>query len=179
MNIERFLIGFVGYSVLCILTKHHLRAVHEILHHVFKGWHQSLVVNRIEKHFSVRCDLYSGIAHDIVYESSLINLMIFEPLFFARELIKLKLKKQYLTGASHDKCLFIDQEHDSQVLVVYPLLIVIFFVIILSIRNFFHWHPKGFTLPIERVDLVVIGIIEAFLREVLAVTVHLDGRVPS
>ena len=60
---------------------------------------------------------------------------------------------------------------------MYLLLVVVLLSVILWIWDVFNGHSQGLTLPIERVYLVVIGIVKTLLREVLAVTLHIDSRM--
>ena len=54
------------------------------------------------------------------------------------------------------------------------LLIVALFSSILVILDAFDWDPEALSLSIKSVNLVVIRVVECFLREVFLVAVHLN-----
>ena len=102
VNIKRLLIGFVSDSVSYRFTKHHLRAIHEVLHHILKLRHQCLSVNDVKVDLVVSGNLNPLIACNVVNESTNIDLVIAFPLTLASELVELKLEEKNLTGASYN-----------------------------------------------------------------------------
>ena len=55
------------------------------------------------------------------------------------------------------------------------LLIVCLFISILIIHDAFDWDPEALSLPIESVDLVIILVVESFLREIFLVAIHYNN----
>ena len=82
-----------------------------------------------------------------------------------------------MAGAPDDQSLIIYQEHGSEIFVVNFLGVELFLIIVLGVFNDFDWHSVGFSLSIEGVDLILFRIVEAFLREILSVTIHYNFRV--
>ena len=61
-------------------TEKHLGALHEVVHHIFKNWHECFRVNEIEIYLFIGCDLESLITFDeIDGTSDFWNLMILSP----------------------------------------------------------------------------------------------------
>ena len=100
--------------------------------------------------------------------------MIFVPRTLFCKWIKFKFKKQYLTGTSDHQCFIIYQVHGPEILVVDFLLVKVLFSFVLRVIYVFDGNPEGLTLSVERVDLIIISVVEALLGEVLPVAAHLD-----
>ena len=71
--IKRPLVCFVRDAVLNFSSKHHLGAIHKVLHNVLKSGQQCFLVHDVEVNFSVRCQLNPHITFDVKYESSHVN----------------------------------------------------------------------------------------------------------
>ena len=54
------------------------------------------------------------------------------------------------------------------------LLVKVLFSFVLRVIYVFDGNPEGLTLSVERVDLIIISVVEALLGEVLPVAAHLD-----
>ena len=80
VDLEAWLICFVGNTIADSGTKHHLGALHEVVHHVFKSWLKRLLIDEIEINFLIGCDLYSHVsANEIDLTSHLLELVILLP----------------------------------------------------------------------------------------------------
>ena len=101
VDIKRLFISLVGDSVLDLGAKHHLRAVHEVVHHVFQLWHQGFPVNDVEVDLSIRRDLDSNVTLDVVDETSEVNLVVEHPLFLIDQGIIDHLEEKNLAAAPH------------------------------------------------------------------------------
>lgn len=134
-------------------------------------------VDHIKINLGFRRNLDTAISFYVINESTLINGMVPYPLNLSGKIIQLKLKEKNLTRAPDNETLLIDQEHGSEVLIMYLLLIVVFLSIILWVFDTLDRDPHGLSLPVESVNLVVLLIVEGFLGEVLLVAVHWDDVV--
>lgn len=104
--------------------------------------------------------------------------MVQYPLLFACKIIKLYPKEKYLARTPDYKRLLIYQIHCTQILIINILKIVVFFALIFFIFYFCYGDSEGFSLAVESVDLVVIGVVEAFLRKILIITIHFYLGMP-
>ena len=91
---EALLASLVSNTVFDPTSKHHLRAVHVISHHIFKDGHVSFPVDEIEENLIGRCHLNSNVAFDIVDKPTNSNVMILFPLLFSRHQIFLLFEKE-------------------------------------------------------------------------------------
>lgn len=80
VDFEIFLVGLVGDTISDLAAKHHLITVHEVVHNVFKGWHESDWVNEVEKYLFIRRYLDSFVALYEVDETSVFKRVIMFPL---------------------------------------------------------------------------------------------------
>jgi hypothetical protein len=70
-----------------------------------------------------------------------------------------------------------DEVHGAKILIVNFLEIEVFLPIIFIAIDLEHWHSQTLTLAIEGVNLIVVGIIETLLWEILLVAIHDQGGV--
>ena len=105
---ERFLVGLVSDTVSNLGTKHHLRAVHVVIHNILKLWHESLLVNEVEVDLVIGSDLDSDISLDIVNETSRVNFLVQLPFTSLSNLILLNSKEENLTRTSANECAVVD-----------------------------------------------------------------------
>jgi hypothetical protein len=100
INVETFLVCFVGYTVSDFATKHHLITSHEIKHNIFQFWHECFFVDFVEINLIIRSDLNSYITFNIVNEPSNLFLMVLDPLSLISLIILFNFKEQDVAGAS-------------------------------------------------------------------------------
>ena len=81
MDVKTLLVGLVRDSVFDLGPKHHLRAVHEVVHHVFKLRHQRLPINDVEVDLGISGNLDSNVTLNVINEPAKINLVVKHPLF--------------------------------------------------------------------------------------------------
>ena len=62
VNEEAGLIGFVSDTIFNFGSKHHLGALHEIIHHVLKLWLQCLLVNYVKEYFFIGGNLNTNVS---------------------------------------------------------------------------------------------------------------------
>ena len=116
------MVGFEGHTVLDLGAEHHLGAIHEVVHAVFKGWNKGDRIYQVEEDFGVSCDLNPFVSFDKVHKTTLLDIKILLPAHLFGEGVSLLLEKENLTGASGNQSLIVDEEHLPQVLVKYFLL---------------------------------------------------------
>jgi hypothetical protein len=110
--LESWLISFIRNTVSYSGAKHHLGALHEIEHHVFKSWYERLLVDQIEVHLVISRNLDPYIAADeIDLATHLLELVILGPV--AGFLVNLE--KQDGAGRSCDQCLVEEEVHRPKV----------------------------------------------------------------
>lgn len=83
------LLARVHFKVLLILlesnavtytaSKHHLGAVHEVVHHVFQSRTQGQLVDHVEVYFVLCCYLDSDVSFDVVNKASFLKAMVLFP----------------------------------------------------------------------------------------------------
>jgi len=76
-----------------------------------------------------------------------------------------------LTGASDDERLLVDEIHVSQILVVDFLIVIVLLKFVLRVLDIFHWDSERMTLAIKGIDLIIVLVVVALLREVLLVAI--------
>lgn len=78
--LESWLISFIRNTVSYSGAEHHLRALHEIVHNVFKSWFECLFVDEVEVNLVISCNLDPNITADKVYLTAhLLELVILGP----------------------------------------------------------------------------------------------------
>ena len=169
MDVDALVVCLVSYSIFHPAAKHHLGAVHEILHDVFQLWHKCLFVNYVEEDLGVCGDLDPRVTFDIIDESICVNLMVYHPFSVFCELINFNFEEQNLTGASDDERLLVDEIHVSQILFVDFLKVVVLLILVLRVFDNFHWDSERMALAIKGIDLIIVRVVVALLREVLLV----------
>ena len=80
VDFEIFLVSLVGDTISDLAAKHHLVTVHEVVHDVFKRWHESDWVNEVEKYLFIRRYLDSFVALNEEDETSVFKRVILFPL---------------------------------------------------------------------------------------------------
>lgn len=161
---ESLLVCLVSDSIPHFRTEHHLVATHEVEHYVFQLWLESLWVNQVEVDLVVGSNLDSLVAFDKVDETSDVQLVVLLPelvddVGVVFILLFYDFEKHDLAGRSGDEGLVVDEEHLTKVLVSH-----LFEFGLLGVVTGDH---EGLTLSIERVDLIVIGVVEALVWEIL------------
>lgn len=157
-----FLVSLVGNTISDSGTEHHLVAAHEVEHDVLEGWLESLWVNQIEVHLIIGGDLDPFVSFDEVDEASHVDLVVLLPLlghilvlvFFLDDL-----EKHNFTGGSGNKCLVVKKIHLTEVHVSHLLELDGLGVISIDCESL--------ALSVERVDHVLIRVVETLVREVL------------
>lgn len=137
-------------------------ASHEVEHDVFEGWLECLWVNQIEVHLVVGGHLDPFVALNEVDEASHVNLVVLLPLFgniLVLVLLLDDLEEYYLTGRPSNECLVVEQVHLSKVHVGHLLELHLLGIIAVD--------GEGLSLSVERVDHVLVRIVETLVWEVL------------
>jgi len=96
VDVEVLLSCFVGDAVLNCAAKHHLIALHEVIHRVLKGWLESFWIDQIKIDFIICGNLYSLVSFDKVDKSSNFNCVVVNPLTSARHRVFLDVKEHDL-----------------------------------------------------------------------------------
>ena len=174
VNIERLLVGLVGDAVLDLAPEHHLRAVHEVEHHVLQSRLQGRPIDYVEVYVCVCRYLDSGIALDIVNETSLVDCVVLNPFHLLREIVHHKLEKQDLGAAADYQGLIVDHIHRAQVFVMNFLLIKVLFALVLIIIKALYWNSETLSLSVECVNFISICVVKRFLRKVFLIALHFD-----
>ena len=174
IEVETELVGLVSDAVPDFGAEHHLVAVHEVEHHVLQVRLISDRVYEIEVHILVRGDLDALVALDEVDEALDVEGAVVDPVLFLSERVPNQLKEQNLARAAHHQSLVVDQVHRAEVFVADALeqhLIQPTSGRALRVirGNNGGRNPEGLALSIETVNLVVLRVVEALVREVLVV----------
>jgi len=115
VDIETFLVLFVGYTVPDFAAEHHLVASHVVVHDVLKLWHQSFHIDKIKEYTLFCSNLNSDVSFDEIYKSSLIDCMILFPGVGFVSFILYLFEKQNATRASDDQGFSVEQNHLTNV----------------------------------------------------------------
>ena len=137
-------------------------AAHEVKHDIFEGWLESFWINQVEVHLIIGGNLDPFVSLDEVDEASHVNLVVLLPLlghilvlvFFLDDL-----EKHNFTRGSSNKCLVVEKIHLTEVHVSH--LLELDDLGIISI------NCESLTLSVERVDHVLIRVVETLVREIL------------
>ena len=70
VDVKTSLIGLIGDSIPDSAPEHHLIAAHIVVHAVFKLWHKSLLVDKIEVNQLICGHLNSDVTFDKVNETT-------------------------------------------------------------------------------------------------------------
>jgi hypothetical protein len=108
VDIKRLLVGLVSDAVLHSFAEHHLRAVHEVKHHIFKRWLKSCLVNFVKVDGCISGDLNPRVAFDVEDESSLVDRVVPLPLTIASEFVKHQFEEKNLRAAPDHEGLVVD-----------------------------------------------------------------------
>lgn len=76
---ETGLVRFVRDAVLYFRSKHHLRALHEIVHYIFKFRHASIFIDQVEVYLLVGSNLDPYVATDEKYLTSVLHFVVLIP----------------------------------------------------------------------------------------------------
>lgn len=135
------------------------------------------------------------ISFDVVNKSIGVKGVIDDPFTIFCELVNLNLEEKDLTTASDDESLLVDKIHVTKILVIDLLLIVVLFFFILwmilvgfscfnslitdnwTVILYLNWDSERLSLSIERVNLIVILVVVALLREIFLVAFKLNLSV--
>jgi len=157
-----FLVSLIGNTISDSGTEHHLVAAHEVEHDILEGWLESLWVNQIEVHLIVSGNLDPFVSFNEVDEASHIDLVVLLPLlgyilvlvFFLDDL-----EKHNFTRGSCNECFVVEKIHLTEVHVSH--LLELDGLSIISING------ESLALSVERVDNVLIRVVETLVREIL------------
>ena len=108
VDVEILLIGFERYTIFDGRPKHHLRALHKVVHAVFEFRHVVGEVDSVEEDLMIRCDLDSLIALNEVDKASYLDVVILLPRDSPRDFLLLLLEEDDPAGTSCDQCLVIE-----------------------------------------------------------------------
>lgn len=111
VDLETFLVGLESDTVANIPSKHHLSAVHIVVHDIFKFWLQSLFINQVEEDLIISGDLQSLVSLDVEYHASCMNDVILLPESSTCHIIYINFEEENITGASGNKGLSVNKEH--------------------------------------------------------------------
>lgn len=170
VDVKTSLIGLIGDSIPDSAPKHHLIAAHIVVHAVFKLWHKSLLVDKIEVNQLICGHLDSDVTFDKVNETTDSELMVLLPSFFFGDLISFLFEKQHPARASCNEGLTLEKHHLTQIKIGHPLVAEVRETLMKIFRV--KLDCVGHSLSIEAVDLLFILIIEAFVREILLSAVN-------
>ena len=121
-------------------------------------WVLLVLLNQVEIDELISGDLDPDVSLDIVDETSSLNLIILFPLSGLGLLVELKFEEKDVTGASGDQGLIINQVHLPKIHFSHSVKGVI--TALLGVND------EGLALSVERVNLILLFIIEAPVREV-------------
>ena len=176
VDVEAELVCLVGDAVADFGAKHHLVALHVVVHHVLETGLVSHRINQVEVDVLVGGDLDSLVALYEVDEPFDVESLVVGPLLLLSERIEHHFEEEDLARAPHGKSLVVDEVHRAEV-----------FVEDLLIDHILqHGSPgpsghrkesserlnrdsEALALPVEAIDLVLVIVVEALVREVLAV----------
>lgn len=162
INLETLLVSLVGNTVSDFWSKHHLGTVHVVIHHIFKDWLKSFLVDEIEEDLFIGCNLNPDISFDIVDEASSFNNFVLLPLHGLSVIIPYLFEEKDVTGASGNQCLVVNQVHLSKVHFSHSFLLMLPFTRILIFYHYFN----AMTLTIEWINFMFLFVIEAFVWEI-------------
>ena len=146
-------------------------AAHKVEHNILKSWLESLGVDEIEVYLIIGGHLDPFVSLNEVDEASHVNLVVLLPLlghilvlvFFLDDL-----EEHNFTGRSGNKSLVVEEIHLTEVHVGHLLE--------LNLLGIISVDGESLSLSIERVDHVLIGVMETLVREVLRGALHLLGE---
>ena len=102
-NIKLPLIWLVSNTIFDSATKHHLTALHVVVHHVLEVRHQSLCIHNVEIDQVICSDLDPDVPFDEVDEPSHFYFVVLNPLGDLRHLVELLPEKQDSIRGTHDQ----------------------------------------------------------------------------
>ena len=174
-NIKSCLISFIGYTISYFWSKHHLRALHKVVHHCFQARLISFLVNVIEENLFWCCHLHSNVTLYMKYKSLVLKFMVKLPSFFTSCIIKFSFEKVYDTWRSYYKCLIVYQIHLTKILIndLFMLNLLLFNLKSILIN----WYCHGLSLSIKGKDLMQVRIEETLYWKVEFSAIHLVGWV--
>ena len=160
INIEADLPCFVCDAILSLWPKHHLTAVHEIVHAVLQSWQERLRVDNVKVYQIVSGDLNPDISLCVINEASMAQRVVLFPshlLLIIFDNFNL-LEKEHQIARSGYNCLVIHQVHLAKV--VYWELLKLVDAWILNI------NCKHLTMSVKHVSLVLLLVVEALVRKI-------------
>ena len=172
VDIKAALVGFESDAVFYFAAKHHLRAVHEIEHHVLQYWLQGFSVYHVKVDALICGNLDPDVTFDVVDEPSLVQCMVNFPVPSFQKVIICQLEKKNLARAPDDKSFAIDQEHLPKILVINLLKEILSFIFVAPVLNGKHGDSEALSLPIKRINFIILFIIKALEWEVFVIAVN-------
>lgn len=113
VNFKTFLVSLVSNTISHFWAKHHLVALHEIIHHSFKCWHECLLIYHVEIYLIIGCHLDSYIAFNIVNQTFMKERCLKLPGADSCVLIFFSLEEEYFVWWSNYQAFVVNQEHLS------------------------------------------------------------------
>lgn len=97
VDLETSLVGLESDTVANIPSKHHLSAVHVVVHGIFKFWLQRFFINQVEVDLIISGDLQPLVSLDVEYHTSCMNEVILLPESSACHIIHLDFEEENIT----------------------------------------------------------------------------------
>lgn len=164
VDYKGFLIGLVSNTVSNFGAKHHLWAVHVIVHDILKGWLESFLVNKIKIDLVITSNLDSNISFNIINEASWVDLLVQFPFTSFSDLIGFNSEEENLTWASANESIVVNEVHLTEISISHPVIDIIGIIV--------GWNDVWKALSIERIYFVELIVIEWLVREVLFGAIH-------
>lgn len=118
VNLESGLVGLVSDSEPNSGSKHHLGALHVVIHHVLKSWLEGLFVNKIEVNSVISDDLDSYVSsYKVDLSSHVVELLVLGP----ETCLFVNFEEENGARRSHDQGLVKKQVHVAKIGISYLL----------------------------------------------------------
>jgi hypothetical protein len=158
INVKSSFISLISNTVSYLGAVHHITALHEVEHDVFKSGYKCLLVYQIEINFIISNNLDSYISFDVVNKSSCLNLIITFPVSFIGIFVKFHFEEINRTRTSANQCFIVNKIHLAKIHVRHS-----FIGIFRSVATIYN---ESLPLSIEGINFIFVRIIKASVREV-------------
>jgi hypothetical protein len=155
VNLKVWLVCFKSYAVQSSWAKHHLWALHKIVHDVFKNWNQFFRINRKKVNFLICYHLKSSVSLNIINLSSHFwNFVIFSP--FSG--IFINFKEKNWVWRSNNQSLIKEKIHWSKIWICNFFTLKLFWIL--------RTDGKSMALSVKCIAIICIRAIKRFYRKI-------------
>ena len=170
INCKTPLICFIGNTVTDFGSKHHLVAIHIVVHDIFKLRLQCFLIYFKELDLVIWCDLDSNIAFYVEYQSTWLNAIILDPFTPLCEFFFFNFEKQNLTGTSYGHAFVEYKIHLAKIHISHSIK---YWLLNLWTLAFVVWNDITISLPIKWIYFTKVRVEEAFVWEIFYAAIKL------